>query len=1086
MSASQPPSENHTEKHGLPPIAPDFVEQDFPDEIDNVVPTRGYEMIPMVGLGGSAGSIGPLTDFFRAMPPDSGLVFVVILHLSPAHDSTLPGVLGRATTMPVLQAENGQKVQPNHVYVIPPGKYLAAVDGHLKLTDLEKERGKRVAVDLFFRSLADSHGPHGAAIVLSGLDGDGALGVKRIKERGGLTIAQDPDQSEYSGMPQSSIDTGMVDWVLEISEIPKRLLEYYKSAERLKLPPEEGPQPAQPERKTTADEREGALRDVLAYLRTRTGRDFSYYKRATIIRRISRRMQVNGQDDLPSYLSFLRTHPGEAGALLQDLLISVTNFFRDREVFEALEKYIPALFKDKTPSDSIRVWVPACATGEEAYSIAMLLQEYARTAENVPILQVFACDLDDQAIQVARAGHYPDSISADVSEERLRRYFVKEVKGYRVRRELREMVLFATHDLLKDAPFSRMDLISCRNLLIYLNRSAQERVFETFHFALKPDALLVLGASESIDDDSPLFRVVDKKRRIYVHKSSPRGAFPVPTGPGSLVRAVEAQKQSMPVVHGKRFVQGAAVPFQSQLGVNLDRAALADLHFRLVERYAPPSVLINAEHDIIHLSEHAGRFLKFTGGEPTANLFRVVDPALRVDLRTTLFRAMETKAAAESFGIAAQIDGQACTVDIRVAPVHEIAQGFSLVIFDKRDAGTELASGNRVPSSDAAEPALRHLERELEQVKANLRDTVEQYEASTEELKASNEELQAMNEELRSATEELETSREELQSINEELTTVNQEMKSKVDELAHANSDLQNLMASTAIATVFLDRALAITRYTPSAASIFNIIPGDVGRPLEHLKNRLHYPGLITDAEQVLRTLVPIEREVRAADHWYLVRIQPYRTVEDHIAGAVLTLVNVTERNRAVEALRQSEEHLRLLIESAKDYAIFTIDRERLVNSWNSGAEAVFGYSESEILGKSADILFTPEDRARGDALREVQIARDQGRAQNERWHARKDGSIFYGSGSVMPLRDHAGELRGFVKIMRDLTEHERTQEALREHMDELTRFNKVAVGRESRMIELKREINDLCARLNETPRYALEADRDDVRRRGS
>lgn len=411
-----------------------------------------------------------------------------------------------------------------------------------------------------------------------------------------------------------------------------------------------------------------------------------------------------------------------------------------------------------------------------------------------------------------------------------------------------------------------------------------------------------------------------------------------------------------------------------------------------------------------------------------------------------------------------------------VAPAAEIAPGYLLVTFEKVVPGPESANPERGLIAAAAEPAARQLEREVEQIKANLRDTVEQYEASTEELKASNEELQAMNEELRSATEELETSREELQSINEELTTVNHEMKGKMEEVAHANSDLQNLMASTSIATIFLDRELAIMRFTPAAAGIFNLIPSDIGRPLDHLKHRLDYRELIEDAQQVLATLVPIEREVGDGSRWYLARIQPYRTVEDHIAGAVLTLVDVTERNRATEALRESEERMRLLIESAKDYAIFTIDPERLVNSWNSGAEALFGYSEKEILGVKADVLFTPEDRAKGDAEKEVQTARDAGRAENERWHARKDGSHFYGSGSVMPFRDSGGALRGFVKIMRDLTETKRGQESLNEHLSELTRFNAVAVGREMRMIELKKEINELCSRLGEPVRYSLQS----------
>jgi two-component system CheB/CheR fusion protein len=1084
MSSSNPSSPNASspppaaeDENGLPSLPPDYVEQDFGDQIDNVVPTRGYELPFMVGLGGSAGSIQALGEFFKAMPADSGMTFVVVLHLSPTHESVMAELLSKSTSMQVVQASDGQAVQPNHVYVIPPGKYLAAADGQLKLTELERARGKRVAIDTFFRSLADTYGPHAAAVVLSGADSDGAIGIKRIKERGGLTIAQDPDQSEHSDMPRSAIETGMVDWVLKVHEMPQHILDYQRTAARLKLPPEQGPPPMRPSQLTATDD-ELALRDVLVFLRTRTGRDFSYYKRATILRRIGRRLQVNGLESLQSYLQFLRTHPGEAGALLQDLLISVTNFFRDREVFEAVEHLIPELFKNKSQADTVRVWCPACATGEEAYSMAILLTEHARKLESPPSLQVFACDLDNEAIQVARAGQYPDTIAADVSDDRLRKFFVKDAKGYRVRRELREMVLFAAHDLLKDAPFSRMDLISCRNLLIYLNREAQRRVHDILHFALKPDGILVLGASDAIDDDSPLFRVRDKKHRIYVRQETLRSGLPAPSGPNSLLRTIEEQRQALgaPVVHGKHFVPEGMTTFHSQLGAKLDRNALAELHFKLIERYAPPSIIVNSEYDIIHLSPHAGDYLKFAGGEPTANLLQVVHPALRIELRTALFRATETHSPVESFDVPIEIEGRSYRIHVTVTSAVEVGAGFFLVTFERRASDSRSAAASVRDVATTPEPALSQLERENEQLKSNLRDMVEQYEGSTEELKASNEELQAMNEELRSATEELETSREELQSINEELTTVNQEMKGKMEEVAHANSDLQNLMASTSIATVFLDRDLAITRFTPAAATLFNMIPGDVGRPLAHLKHRLDYPQLIADVEQVLHTLVPIEREVTADHRWYFARIQPYRTLEDRIAGAVLTLVDVTERNRAIEELRESEERMRLLIESAKDYAIFSTDLDRRVNIWNSGAEKLFGYTESEILGRSADILFTPEDRAKGDAERESETASQEGRAENNRWHARKDGSVFYGSGSVMPLRDQAGGLRGFVKIMRDLTESKRTQEALREQLQELTRFNAAAVGRESRMIELKEEVNELCRRLGETTRYSLES----------
>jgi two-component system CheB/CheR fusion protein len=981
--------------------------------------------------------------------------------------------------MPVSVAADGESVEANHVYVIPPGKILTTTDGRLRLSDMRGERGKRITVDLFFRSLADTHGPHAAAIVLSGLDSDGALGIKRIKERGGLTIAQNPDEAEQRGMPQAAINTGMVDWILDVAEMPGRLLQYFRNESRLKLPPEDGPPLAPaPVPRASPNDSEALLRELLVFVKMRTKRDFSYYKRATIVRRIGRRMQINGAGDLTAYLQCLRTLPGEAAALVQELLISVTNFFRDRDCFAALEQHIPQLFANKSQSDSLRVWVPACATGEEAYSIGMLLLEHARKLDFSPPIQIFACDLDNEAIQAARAGLYPDTIVTDVSDERLRRFFTKNHHGYRVRRELREMVLFASHDLIKDPPFSRMDLVSCRNLLIYLTPNAQNRAVDIFHFALKPEALLFLGSSDMVED-GPLFRVVDKKHRIYARQSVGRTAMPVTVGPSEFLRSLESHAPSVgdPVIHGKDFLQGRGAQFERTLESRMDRSNLSELHLRLVECLAPPSLIVNAEYEIVHLSPQAGRFVKFTSGEPTLDLFQIVIPALRAELRAALFRATETRAPVETRNIHAEVEGQACLVDLRASPASDVASGYVLVTFDAHAAAADgEAAANKSPTPP--EPLVRHLERELEQLRLNLRDTVEQYEASTEELKASNEELQAMNEELRSATEELETSREELQSINEELTTVNQELKGKVDELAHANSDLQNLMGATSIATVFLDRDLHVMRYTPSAVEIFHLIPSDIGRPLAHMRHALQFPDLIRQAERVLQTLARVEREVRDDGRWYLARMQPYCGKEDHIAGVVLTFVDVTERHNALEAQRSSEQRMRLLIESAKDYAIFTIDQQRRVATWNSGAQAMFGYSENEIVGQSADILFVPEDRARGDPDMELKKARDEGRAASERWHLRKEGSRFYGSGSVMPLRDNNGELHGFVKIMRDLTETKRAEGAFNQQVDELARFNAVAVGRELRMIELKKEINELCIRLGESARYVIDPEK--------
>lgn len=1014
--------------------APDLVEQNDPGRIDDPVPTAGYQTLPVVGLGGSAGSILALQRFFAATPPDAGIAYIVVLHLSPTHESALPALIERWTTMPVKAARHGERLAPNSVYVIPPGKHLSTVEGHLTLTDMEGERGKRVTVDLFLRSLADTHGPHSTAVILSGADGDGAVGIKRIKERGGLTVAQEPAEAEHPDMPHSAIATGMVDWVLPVAEMPARVVEYVRRQERLRMPPEEGPQPPSP--RAAADDNEDALREILGLLRARTGRDFSYYKRATIVRRIARRVQVNALEDIRSYVAFLRTHPGEAGALLQDILISVTNFFRDRQVFQALESLLPDLFRGKGAGDSVRVWVPACATGEETYSIAMLLAHYARTLDAPPMLQVFGCDLDESAIQVARTALYPDTIVADVDEAYLRRFFTKEPRGYRVRRELREIVLFAPHDLLKDAPFSRMDLVSCRNLLIYLNRDAQRRAIDIFHFALRPGGTLLLGSSETVDEESSLFEAIDKAHRIYRQVAASNPQLPMPAGPSAFARALAAHEATQgPVLPGASFVHAAVRQAPQLIGAN-DHISPSELHFRLLERLSPPSLVVNSDHDIIHVSKGAAEYLQFATGEPTTNVLRVIDPMLRVELRAALAQAAESTAPVEVANIPLERDGQHFGVTLRVLPAREVAPGVMLILIEGSPRPGPIA--DVTDERRTQQPIIEKLERELDVMRARLRENVEQYEANTEELKAGNEELQAMNEELRSASEELETSREELQSINEELATVNVQLKSKLDELSQANSDIHNLMASTDIATIFLDRDLRIMRYTPTAIRLFNIIPTDVGRPLSDLHHRFEYAAMKDDAQRVLQSLVPIEREVRAGHEWYLSRILPYRTLDDRIAGVVLTFVDVT-RNKAVEEeYRQSQERLQLVVENARDYAIFSLDLNRRITSWNSGAEQILGYSREEALRRSGDVIFTHEDRAAGAPEQEARRALEDGRAMDQRWHVRKDGSPFWGNGAMMPMHDARGRVIGFVKVFRDETSELRAKQALEKSRQEL------------------------------------------------
>jgi two-component system, chemotaxis family, CheB/CheR fusion protein len=1029
---------NETSVHAAKSVATELLPD---DEMDTGLLERGKGKIPIVGLGCSAGGIAALHEFFAAMPADPGIAFVVVMHLSPHHDSSLVEMFQRITAMSVVVAKDSVQVEPNFVYVIPPGKFIALVDGHLSLTEAKAPRGKRITVDYFFRTLAETHGAQSVAVVLSGAGADGALGLKRIKELGGLTIAQDPDEAEHADMPRSAIATGVVDWVLGVKEMPLKLLAYVRQREALALSGEDVHAAAETAEQA-ADQYDESLSDVLAFLHTRTGRDFSCYKRATILRRLSRRMQVNGLVDLESYLAYLRTHTGEAGALLQDLLISVTNFFRDPSAFAALESTIPELFKGKGPGDTVRVWVAGCATGEEAYSIAMLLSEHAATLVGPPQLQVFATDLDEDVIREAREGFYPDTIAADVSEERLRHFFIHEPGGYRVRRPVRELVLFAPHDLLKDSPFSRLDLVSCRNLLIYLKREAQTRAFDIFHFALRSGGKLFLGTSEAVDEGSPLFSVLDKKHRLYTQHPGPQRVIGMPQGPGTLARslALHERTKERPAVPRQLAFENVqsdldrSVPLESSLSPG-------ELHYKLIERFSPPSILVNSQHDIVHLSESAGRFLQFTGGEPTRNLLRIVQPMLRVELRAALYAAAKTGTLANAYRVPMEIGQARSLVDIRVTAAGDIAPQFLLIVFEEH-AADQSTSFAEPRSADADQVAL-HLERELIETKARLRETIEESEASTEELKASNEELQAMNEELRSATEELETSREELQSINEELNIVNDELKIKIDQLARTNNDLQNLMSATDIATVFLDRELCIQRFTPSAKTLFNFISADLGRPLADLSRRLDYPDIVVDAERSLEQLQPSQREVRAGDHWFIARTLPYRTEDDHIAGIVLTFLDITEQRRAAEEIArlsaESERQRRMyetVLTNTPDFIyVFSLDykvlyaNESLLKMWGCGREGAIGKTfleigyepwHAEMHNREIDQVRATREPIRG----EVPFNGTNGRRQYD--------YIF------VPVIDANGEVVAVAGTTRDVTDRIETERQLREGQEQL------------------------------------------------
>jgi two-component system, chemotaxis family, CheB/CheR fusion protein len=975
------------------------------DPISDMTPAPPGAAAPqlVVGLGASAGGIQALSDFFARMSTEEPFAYVVVLHLSPDYESRLAEVLQARTRLPVTQVRGDVVLEQRHVYVIPPNENLQIADGRLTLSPMTRVEHRKAPVDLFFRSLAEEHGSAAVAIVLSGTGHDGSSGLKRVKEHGGLTIAQTPEDAEYGDMPGAAIATGVVDYVVPVAEIPERIVRYHHRLSQL----------ASDTDGAREGEDAGALRELMRLVRVRTGHDFGNYKLATVRRRVERRISVRGVDSVADYVRLLRDHPEEALALMKELLISVTEFFRDPTAFAALEHtIIPRLFEGRSSMDQVRVWTAGCATGEEAYSIGMLLLEAAAGRMDPPSVQVFATDLDEAAIGVARDGQYSEADVVDVSPERLQRFFQRDKRGYRVRRELRDIVLFAHHNVIQDPPFSHLDLVACRNLLIYLNRSVQERVLETFHFALRPGGHLFLGGSEIPDGSRDVFAAADKDAHIFQSRSI-ASRMPLPT--------IESHASEIAMPSLLR-------PLERRLA---ERISAGELHFRLLEQFAPPSLIVTEEHTVVHMSEHVGKFLVVGGGEPSRNLFKLTHPDLRTDVRNALYAAAESLRPVRVD--AARMTGRDgdVVVSMTVKPAlsdNAPRRGYFLIEFDEHAATPALPARLHLASSDVS--ALVPLDEELVRMRDQLRATIEQYETQVEEGKAANEELQAMNEELRSAAEELETSKEELESVNEELTTVNQELKIKIDELALRNNDFSNLIQASELGAIFLDRELRVKLSTSRVQEVFSLLPSDAGRKLSDITTRLLYPALHDNVAQVLQQLHTIEREVPTADgHWYFVRIVPYRTMDDRIEGVALTFQDITGRRAAEQRVRRREERLQLVVESAVDYAIFTITDEGTIDSWNSGAERVFGYQPAEIAGRNVDILFTPEDRAAGAPERELETARSDGRAEDERWHLRKDGSRFYSSGVTTSL----GKGQGFAKIARDLTVQWETEAALQE-----------------------------------------------------
>jgi two-component system, chemotaxis family, CheB/CheR fusion protein len=832
---------------------------------------NGAEKAPViVAIGASAGGVQALQSFFGGIPQNTGAAFIVVVHLDPQHRSELSAVVAARTHMPVVQVEKTARLEANHVYVIPPDRRLQVIDHQLLATEFDEPRGQRLPIDFLFRSVAERLGD-GFAVILSGAGSDGSLGVRAVKEAGGIILVQDPNEADYGSMPRSAIETGVVDFVLPVRNLAKRLSDLIRIKESV-WPPEIG----------NLDE--DRLRRILAHLRVRTGHDFSKYKRSTVLRRIARRMQVNRTGDLDDYYDIIRDNQNEVDALLSDLLISVTTFFRDKDAFESLAKLLPTVFEDKGQGRPIRVWVAGCATGEEAFSIGMLLLEEAAQFDVRLQIQVFGTDLDVRALAAARDGRYPVAIEADVSEARLRRFFTREGDHYRVRQELRDIILFALHDLLKDPPFSHVDLVSCRNVLIYLDRELQEQVCSTFHYALNPGGYLFLGAAETAENPTGLFRSINRHARIYQSTLSP-GAKP----------------QLLPRLLGPIRIREQMLPLAQGLSPT---AALSEAiaHRRAIEQLGPPSILVDEAHRVLHLSDNAGRYLLPSGGPLSADVTELVCPELRFEIRSCLHRAFEQRRPSLSLPVRVLLNGATYPVQVQVKPLQEAGEWRrAVILFIEGDAVDQSISTEQ----QVTDESVHRLKQELELTQQRLRTMREESDAANEELRTSNEELQSINEEYRSTSEELETSKEELQSINEELQTVNSELKSKLELISRSNSDLQNLLAATDFGTLFLDSGLNIKLFTDQVRGLFSITTSDEGRPITDFAHQLEYHQLVKDVRTVIANLTPLRREVRSRKgRWYDVRMRPYRTVDDKIDGVVITFVDVTERKLMEERLR--------------------------------------------------------------------------------------------------------------------------------------------------------------------------------------
>ena len=903
---------------------------------------------PIVGLGASAGGLAAFQAFFSGLATlaDPGMAFVLVQHLAPDHKSILTELIRRTTRMPVTEIADGLVVQANCVYVIPPNQDLACLNGTLHLLPRPEPHGRPLPIDFFFCSLAQDQRDRAIGIVLSGTGSDGAEGVRAIRRAGGLVLAQSPASAEFDGMPRSALATGLVDFELPPDEMGARLLAFCRHVQH-RLPEALA---------TPLPHGDSALQKIMILVRARTGHDFSLYKPSTILRRIARRMALHQIESLDDYVKFLQKTTAEAGALFHDFLIGVTKFFRDADAFQVLEdRVIPAMVSAEPDGAPLRIWVPACSTGEEAYSIAILLTERMEALRVVCPVKIFATDIDGRAIATARQGYYPASIAADLTPDRLARFFTAEAGGYQISKAIRDLLIFSEQDVVRDPPFSKLDLISCRNVLIYMGAALQRKLLPVFHYALKPGGLLFLGTSETASEFGEFFAVLDRTAKVYRRKTDLPLLHPTPaptSAPPSAPAPAPAPLRPA----------GTKPPGPTSLRERTEQALLR-LAF-------PAAALVTASGDILYLHGRAGLYLEPAPGEAgTQNILKMARTGLRAELTRSLRQAARAGETVRRTGLRVETHGHVTNVTLTIQPVARepaltpAAPEF-LVLLDEAPLPDPAAGALPPGPAPGIDTDAQALVAELRAKEEHLQTANEELRRTADELKCANEEMQSGNEELQSSNEELETAKEEMQSVNEELTTVNTELQTSIEDLSKTKNDLLNLLAGTGIATIFVDLQMRILRFTPSAAAIIRLIPGDAGRPIQDLGSQLvGYDRLVPDAQEVLDTLIPKKIEVQTREGaWYSMRLQPYRTLENVIEGVVIAFVEITESVRTREALRKAHKQSRLAVVVRDSHDAITVrDLDGRILAWNPAAVRIFGWSEAEALQMNASALVPPE-----------------------------------------------------------------------------------------------------------------------------